>query len=283
MRTSFLTAALVFLTQASQAQIVEPGGRLTVGYYGDAKPFSYENESGKPVGYAVEVCRKVVETAKVEAGVGDERVSWIRVTAENRLRLLREGKIRVLCGEAVTLAAGKQVSFSIPIFQGGVGALVRSDVPPELISALTGRLGAARSLTDQSFAVVGGSPTEKVAEDALAKLQIPARVTRVPGYAQGVQAVLDKSAVAFFADQSVLRDAVRRNPSFSDLKIVDHRYTTAPVAIALRRGNDNARLAVDRALSRLYRSPEFRDLYKEWFGEPDADTAAFFRLSVLPE
>ena len=283
MRTSILASALAFFILSAEAQIVEPGGRLTIGYYGDAKPFSYENESGKPVGYAVEVCRKVVETAKAEAGLADERISWLRVTAENRLRLLREGKIRVLCGEAVTLSAGKQVVFSIPIFQNGVGALVRSDAPPELISALTGQLGAARSLTDQSFAVVGGTPTEKVAEEALAKLQLPARVTRVPAYAQGVQSVLDRSAVAFFADQSVLRDAVRRNPSFADLKVLDHRYTTAPVAIALRRGNDNARLAVDRALSRLYRSPEFRDLYKEWFGEPDADTAAFFRLSVLPE
>jgi len=283
MRNPLLAAALAVFSLATEAQIVEPGGRLTVGYYGDAKPFSYENESGKPVGYAVDVCRKVVESAKAETGLADERVSWIRVSAENRLRLLREGKIRVLCGEPVTLSAGKQVVFSIPIFQNGVGALVRADAPPELVKSLSGELGAARALTDQSFAVVGGSPTEKVAEDALAKLQLPARVTRVPGYAQGVQAVLDRSAVAFFAEQSVLRDAVRRNPSFADLKVVDHRYTTAPVAIALRRGNDNARLAVDRALSRLYRSAEFRELYKEWFGEPDADTAAFFRLSVLPE
>lgn len=278
-----LVVLLALFAVGAQAQIVEPGGRLVVGYYGDARPFSYENESGKPAGYAVEVCRKVVETAKAEAGLADERISWLRVSAENRLRLLREGKIRVLCGEPVTLSAGKQVVFSIPIFQNGVGALVRSDAPPELVQALTGQLGAARSLTDQSFAVVGGTPTEKVAEEALAKLQLPSRVVRVPGYAQGVQGVLDRSAVAFFAEQSVLRDAVRRSPSFSDLKIVDHRYTTAPVAIALRRGNDNARLAVDRALSRLYRTPEFRELYKEWFGEPDADTAAFFRLSVLPE
>ena len=44
-----------------------------------------------------------------------------------------------------------------------------------------------------------------------------------------------------------------------------------------------ARLAVDRALSRLYRDGEWRAIYVKWFGEPDADTIAFFRLSVLPE
>jgi ABC-type amino acid transport substrate-binding protein len=183
----------------------------------------------------------------------------------------------------VTLASAQQFAFSIPIFQGGVGALVRTDAPPALVQALEGDRNAAGSLRDQSFAVVGGSPTEKVLEDQLAALQLPARVARVPAYAQGVQAVLERSASAFFADQSVLRDAVRRNPSFSDLRVMDRRFTTAPVAIALRRGNENARLAVDRALSRLYRSEEFRGLYAKWFGEPDPDTAAYFRLSALPE
>ena len=42
-------------------------------------------------------------------------------------------------------------------------------------------------------------------------------------------------------------------------------------------------IAVDRGLSRLYRTAEFRDAYVKWFGEVDADTATFFRLSALPE
>ena len=65
--------------------------------------------------------------------------------------------------------------------------------------------------------------------------------------------------------------------------VLDRRFTLAPVAIALRRGDEDARLAVDRALSRIYAAPEFRAAYAKWFGEPDADAAAFFRLSALPE
>jgi len=272
-----VATAVTFTIGLAHAQIVEPGGRLTIGYYGDAKPFSYENESGKPVGYAVELCQKVVELAKVDAGLKDERIAWIRVSAENRLTVLRAKKIRLLCGEAVTLSERKDLAFSIPIFQGGVGALVRADAPDSLLQALSAR--PAPGLHEQTIAVVGNSPTEAL----VAKLQLATKRMAVKDYAQGVQSILDRKASVFFADRSVLLDAVRRNSSFSDLKVMDRRFSTAPVAIALARGNENARLAVDRALSRIYATEQFRDAYVKWFGEPDTDTLAFFRLSVLPE
>src|SRR4051812_3370548 len=50
-------AAALMLPRPAQAQIVEPGGKLVVGYHGDAKPFSFDNESGKPTGYAIELCQ----------------------------------------------------------------------------------------------------------------------------------------------------------------------------------------------------------------------------------
>jgi putrescine:ornithine antiporter len=284
MKMTAATVLLAFGTLA-HAQIVEPGGRLTIGYYTDAKPFSYENESGRPAGYAVELCRKVVDLAKAEVNLSAERIAWVPMTAENRLAMLREKKIRVLCGEPVTLAAQKEFAFSIPIFQGGVGALVRSDAPAELVKALSARAGAPDrpALQNVALAVVAGTPTEQVVAEQVRQLQISATVARVKSYGEGLKAVLQSNASVFFADRSVLLDAVRRDPSFSQLKVIDRRFTVAPVAIALARGNDDARLAVDRALSRIYASDGFRSAYVKWFGRPDADTLAFFRLSALPD
>ena len=289
-----LVCAAALMPRPAHAQgIVEPGGKLVVGYFGDARPFSFENESGKPVGYAVELCERVIQQAKAEVGLSAEQVSWLRVAAQNRLALLKEGKVKMLCGEPVTLAARKDVSFSIPIFQGGIGALVRADAQPALVKALSERPAASGPtwrgspteslLQAQTFAVVASTPTEKVLGERLKTLQLTATVAAVKDYAQGVQAVLDRKANVFFADRSVLLDAAKRNPSFADLKVIDRRLTVAPVAIALPRGNEDARLAVDRALSRIYASPAFRESYVKWFGEPDADTATFFRLSALPE
>jgi putrescine:ornithine antiporter len=278
-RLSFLPLTLVIAAGLAQAQIVEPGGRLTIGYHADAKPFSYENESGRPAGYAVELCQKVVELAKAEVGLSAERVAWIAVSAENRLVMLREGKIRILCGEPVTLSAQKDVAFSMPIFQGGVGALVRSDASAALIKALTGARGQAVP-PDQTVAVVAGTPTESLVTE---RLRLTAKLAPVKDYAQGLQALIEGTANVFFAERSVLLDAVRRSPSAGELRIIDRRFTVAPVAIALARGNEDARLAVDRALSRIYATDAFRSTYFKWFGKPDADTLAFFRLSALPE
>jgi putrescine:ornithine antiporter len=290
---AILLALAFFTPRPAQAQIVEPGGKLTIGYHADAKPFSYDNESGKPTGYAIELCQKVVDIAKAEVNLKDEQISWVRVTAQTRLAMLREKKVRLLCGEPVTLSARKEVSFSIPIFQGGVGALVRSDAPAGLVKVLADKPGPSaplwrgtpteQVLQTQTVAVVGNSPTEKVVAERLTKLQLTTKVAPVKDYAQGLQAVLDRKANVFFADRSILLDAVHRNPSFADLKVIDRRFTAAPVAIALARGNEDARLAVDRALSRIYATDAFRAAYVKWFGEPDADTAAFFRLSALPE
>jgi putrescine:ornithine antiporter len=290
-----LACGAALAPRPAQAQIFQtPGRLLTVGYHADARPFSYDNESGKPVGFGVEVCQKVFEVAKAELGLADVQVSWVPVTMANRLELMRAKKIQLVCGEPVTAAARKDVAFTIPMFQGGVGALVRADAPAGLIKALAEKPSAPdkplwrgtpteQVLQTQVLTVVAGTPTEKVLADALTRLQLSAKVAPVKNYSEGVQAVLERKANVFFADRSILLDAVKRNPSFSDLKVIDRRFTVGPVAIALPLGNEPARLALDRALGRLYATPDFRALYAKWFGEPDADTVAFFRLSVLPE
>ncbi|MBW8905903.1 MAG: putrescine-ornithine antiporter [Betaproteobacteria bacterium] len=270
-----------------------PDKLLTVGYHADAKPFSYDNESGKPTGFAVEVCQKVFDVAKAELGLAEVQQSWVPVTMANRLELMRAKKVQLVCGEPVTLSARKDVAFSIPIFQGGVSALVRADAPAALVKALSEKPAPSgptwrgspteQLLQSQTLAVVGGTPTEKILGGALTKLQLQAKVVPVKSYGDGLQAVLDRKANVFFADRSVLIDAVKRNPSFADLKVTDRRLSVAPVAIALPRGNEDARLAIDRALSKLYGTDGFRATYAKWFGEPDADTATFFRLSALPE
>jgi len=270
-----------------------PDKLLTVGYHADAKPFSYDNESGKPTGFAVEVCQKVFDVAKAELGLADVQQSWVPVTMANRLELMRGKKVQLVCGEPVTLSARKDVAFTIPIFQGGVSALVRTDAPAALVKVLSEKPAPSgptwrgspteQLLQSQTLAVVGGTPTEKILGGALTKLSLQAKVVPVKSYADGLQAVLDRKANVFFADRSVLIDAVKRYPSFSDLKVTDRRLSVAPVAIALPRGNEDARLALDRALSKLYGTDGFRATYAKWFGEPDADAATFFRLSALPE
>jgi len=261
---------------------------LTFGYYANAQPFSFNDESGKPAGYAIELCQKVAELAAPSLPV-----AWVAVTRENRLAMLRDGKVQVLCGEFDRLSARKELSFSIPIFQGGLGALLRSDAPVALKSVLSERPGPGGPtwrgtptqglLQQQTFAVIGGSFAEKVLTERLKTLQLSAKVMQVKDPNEGVRAVLDRKAAVFFADRAFLLAAAKRVANTSDLTVHDRRFTHAPIALALKRGDDDWRLAADRALSQIYATPAFLDLYAKWFGASDEATAIFFRAVALPE
>ena len=256
------------------------------GYYANARPFSFTDESGKPAGYAVELCQKIAAAAGMEP-------AWVAVTAANRVALLREGKVSAVCGEPAHLAARKEMSFSIPIFQAGIGALLRTDAAPALKNALSERPGPSgplwrgtptqQLLQAQTYAVVAGSPTEKAVNERVNELKATFKVVQVKDADEGVKAVLDRKASVFFADRSVLLSAAKRVPNTSDLTVHERRFSFSPIAIALRRGDEDGRLAADRALSKLYASPEFRDLYAKWFDASDEATAIFFRSVALPE
>jgi putrescine:ornithine antiporter len=185
------------------------------------------------------------------------------------------------------------MAFSIPIFQSGVGALLRGDAPLALAKALSERPGPSaplwrgtpteQLLQAQTLAVISGSPAETALAEGLAKQQLTAKVVPVKDFSEGVQAVLERKANVFFTDRSMLLDAAKRDARGSELLVLQRRFTVAPIALAVKRGDEGARLALDRALSRLYAAPEFRADYAKWFGEPDADALAFFRAVALPE
>jgi len=93
----------------------------------------------------------------------------------------------------------------------------------------------------------------------------------------------DRTSLDLNKDDRALVAAAKRSGKAGDLTVLERRFTIAPVAFALRRGDEDGRLGIDRALSRIYVMPEFRAMYAKWFGEPDESAAAFFRAVVLPE
>jgi ABC-type amino acid transport substrate-binding protein len=108
-------------------------------------------------------------------------------------------------------------------------------------------------------------------------------VAPVDSYQGGIQQVLDRKSDVFFGDRPILYDAAEGGPSAADLTVLDRLFTYEPLALALARDDEDFRLAVDRSLSKLFKSDPFKDLYVKWFGQPDDGAAIFFGLSALPE
>lgn len=272
---------------------IREAGRIRLGYRTDARPFSFRDESGNASGYSVELCLRVVEAVKAELGLATLSVEWIPVTIAERFNAVRQRQIDLLCGAASeTLARRVDVSFSIPIFPDGIGALLRSDASDRLREALMGqkpsygpqwRASAYQLLQTQTFAVVTGTTAEPWLAGKASEFQLTSKVTPVDGYEAGVQALLDRKADVLFGDRAILMDAAARPSSGGKLAVLDRFFTYEPVALALGRDDDAFRLVVDRTLSRLYAGGEFGDLFAKWFREPDEKVLTFFRWNTLPE
>ena len=271
---------------------IRQAGKIELGYRDDARPFSYKDESGKAAGYSIALCEKIADDVKTELGLPSLTVDWVPVTLEGRFQDVQQGKVDLLCGaDTATLTRRKDVSFSIPVFPSGIGAILRADAPAPLREVLAGRPSSgpvwrgspARVLEKKTFSVVTGTTSATWLADRMNAFHIDATVAPVDSYQAGIQRVLDRSSDVFFGDRPILYDAAEGGPSAGNLTVLDRLFTYEPLALALARDDEDFRLVVDRSLSKLFRSGQFKDVYVKWFGEPDDSAAIFFGLSALPE
>jgi ABC-type amino acid transport substrate-binding protein len=286
-------ALLLQVVHAQTLDRIRKTGILRLGYYADAGPFSYQDEAGKPAGYAIELCQEFAKDLKAQLGLPTLNVELSLVTGENRFEVVQQGRVDLLCGPSVeTLTRRKEVSYSVPIFPGGLGALMRADGPAQVRDVLSGheppyrpqwRGSIQMALQKRSFAVVTGTTSLNWLTGKLDEFKIDGKIVPVQNHKDGVQQVLDRSADVLFGERSILLDAKRHNPAGKDLIVLDRLFTYEPLAFALSRDDEDFRLLVDRSLSGLSRSGVTQALYRKFFGEPDENTLAFFRLRTIGE
>ena len=282
-------------TGTTTLERIKTAGKIRLGYLSDARPYSYKDESGNPAGFSVAVCQKLADAVSAQPNVAGVKVEWVELTLADRFNAVKEGKVDLLCGaDTETLSRRQDVDFSIPVFPGGIGALLRTDAPQRLREILNGRpqssptwrASAGALLQAQKFAVVSGTTSETWLHGKLKEFNLTAIVVPVPSFDAGIKAVHDREADVFFTDRAVLLDATKRN-STGDLArwwvILDRYFTYESLRLALQRGDEDFRLAVDRGLSNLYRSGDLVSEYTKDFGTPDDKAKTFYQWITLPE
>ena len=168
-----LLAAIVASAPASAQTLdrIRDTKTIRLGYEPDARPFSFKDEAGEPAGYAVALCRIVADTAKTELGLTELTVEWVPLDGDARFGAVEDGTVDLLCGaDAVTLTRRADVSFSIPIFPSGTGALLNAASPLAVREVLAQgqpsgrpiwRGSPARTVLEQmTFSAIAGSTSE---------------------------------------------------------------------------------------------------------------------------
>ena len=264
---------------------------LRIGHRADARPFSFVDEAGNPAGYVIELCRAIAEGLQQQLGLPDLKVEYVQVDTQDRFEAVAGGKIDLECGSStVTLSRREIVSFSLPTFITGVSAALRADESSILRDVLAGRRSAAPSralvveaFRDRKFGVRAGTTAEAWLEKNVEKLALRSSIVKVDDYAKGLDMLAGRDIDAFFGDRAILLDLILQRQMSGTLELGDSHMTYEPYALALARGDEDFRLAVDRELSRIYGSRDVRVLFTKYFGRPNETANILMLLSSLPE
>ena len=92
---------------------IKETGAITLGFRDSSIPFSYLDDSQKPIGYAMDICYRIVEAVKRELKLDRLEVRLEPVTSSTRIPLLANGTIDLECGSTTNNAERqKQVWFT---------------------------------------------------------------------------------------------------------------------------------------------------------------------------
>src|SRR5437879_2961961 len=112
-----LAIAVPAAAQQDTLKKIKDGGSITIGHRDASVPFSYYDDKQQPVGYAMQLCGRIVEAVKSELKMPKLEVKYQLVTSANRIPLMANGTIDLECGSTTNnLERQKQVWFTITHF-----------------------------------------------------------------------------------------------------------------------------------------------------------------------
>src|SRR5262245_1608805 len=132
--TSWATAALVVLSADIASPISAPAepvalaldgtlkkiketGTITLAHREFSVPFSYYDDKQQPVGYAMDLCYRIVDAVKKELKLDKLEVKLTPVTSPLRIPLIANGTVDLECGSTTnTLERQKLVAFTVTNF-----------------------------------------------------------------------------------------------------------------------------------------------------------------------
>lgn len=250
---------------------------ISVAYRTDALPFSFEDSEKKPSGYMVDLCRSVIGVIERQIGVAPLQVKWVPVTVQTRFTAVSSGQADMECGATtVTLGRMKEVDFSSLTFVDGTGLLVRTATAA----------GSLMDLSGKKIGVIAGTSNERALAEALKSKLVTAQVMPVKSREEGLTQLEAGTIDAFAGDRVLLVGLGAKAKDPKSLALLNEILSYEPYAIVLPRGDWAMRLAVNTALSQIYKSSALPDLFGRWFaplGRPTPILEAMYALGRLPE
>jgi glutamate/aspartate transport system substrate-binding protein len=258
MMAAGLLAAPAFAQEGTLKKIKDTGS-ITLGHREVSIPFSYYDDNQKVIGYAMDLCYKIVDAVKKELKVDKLEVKLNPVTSSTRIPLIANGTVDLECGSTTNnLERQKQVAFTITHFV----------TANRFVSKKANNFKTVDDLKGKTIISTSGTTNIKQITEINAQKNLGMNILAAKDHAEAFLSVETDRAAAFVMDDILLFSLVASSKSPGDYAISADALSVEPYGIMLRRDDPAFKKVVDAEMIRIYKSGEINGIYEKWFQKP---------------
>jgi glutamate/aspartate transport system substrate-binding protein len=254
--TACAVFALPAVAQEGTLKKIKDSGTITIGHRDASIPFSYYDDKQQPIGYALDLCLKIVDAVKAELKMPNLKVNFQLVTSANRIPLMANGTIDLECGSTTNnLDRQKQVSYTMTHFV----------TANRWVSKKSSNINSLNDLKGKTIVSTSGTTNIKQMTEINAAKNMDMNIIAANGHPEAFQMVETGRAVAFAMDDILLFSLVSQAHTPGDYVISTDATSVEPYGIMLRKDDPSFKKVVDAAMTNIFKSGAINPIYEKWF------------------
>ena len=238
---------------------IKDTGTITLGHRESSVPFSYYDDRQRVIGYAMDLCNRVVDAVKRDLKLAKLEVKLNPVTSATRIPLMANGTIDLECGSTTNnLERQNQVAFTITHFV----------TANRFVSKLASKFKTVDDFKGKTIVSTSGTTNIKQITEINGQKNLGMNILTAKDHAEAFLMVETDRAVAFVMDDILLYSLVAGSKSPKDYVISANALSVEPYGIMLRRDDPAFKKVVDAAMVATYKSGAINAIYDKWFLKP---------------
>jgi glutamate/aspartate transport system substrate-binding protein len=280
-RTFALIAAIAATAGFASASLAQDGtlkkikdsGSITIGHRDASLPFSYYDDKQQPIGYAMDLCAKIVDAVKAELKMPSIKTNYQLVTSANRIPLMANGTIDLECGSTTNnIARQEQVWFTMTHFV----------TANRWVYKKSANLNKLADLKGKTIVSTAGTTNIKGMTEINTAQNLGMNIISANGHPEAFQMVETGRAVAFAMDDILLASLVASSRTPGDYAISTEATSVEPYGIMVPKDDRPFKAVADRAMQQVYKSGQIRAIYEKWFQKPVPPKGINLSLPMSP-
>jgi len=276
-----VNAALADTGDSPVLKRIKERGVINMGHREASVPFAYIGGDGKPIGYSIDICHKVVDAIKKEIDAPNLEIKYVPVTSQTRIALMANGTIDLECGSTTNnLTRQKQVDYLPTTFITGT----------KIASKKGSGITEIEDLDGKTVALSLGTTNEKAIKRVAQEKGINIKTIMVKDHPQGWLSLETGRADAYASDHVLLFGLISKSKKPEDFQVTGRFLSFDPYGIMVPRNDSTYRRLGTVVLADMMRSGELLKLYDKWFNPgptkinmPASDTLLkAFEIQALP-